>query len=1163
MELLQHRSQRRALIIAEHTLPRPAKVAADQRHFAAAGTLGKVLVANRGEIAKRIFRAAKGLGLATAAVYAEPDAKAHHPFCADEAFLIPTRPEHNGNPVAPYLDIESIIGICKERGVKAVHPGYGFLAENEDFAKRLLEEGITFIGPRPEHLALFGDKTRARAFAVQAGVPVLPGSSLCQTLEEAKAYLKSQGTSLQWPLLIKAAKGGGGRGQRVVRSPEELGDSFSRCSQEALLGFGDGGCFVEEFLERARHIEIQVIGDGKGRCVHLFERDCSVQLRNQKVVEIAPARGICPELRDRIAGAAIRLCEACKYLNAGTVEFLVEGDLANPDARFIFLEVNPRVQVEHTITEEVTGLDIVRTQLLVAAGEGLEAALGLERPAAPRGWAIQARVALQPSGAGVLSRYAEPKGPGIRIDSGVAEGVTVPAEYDSMIMKVICFVPEGQSFNQCAKLTIETLKALRLEGIRVNIDMLVRILEDEVFASGEVYTRYLTDRPWLVTGVRPAEQGSVGAGDLVKIQAPFHGQISEVRVRPGDKVTARSTVLVLNAMKMLNDVPAGVAGEVKEVHVKLQDQVAEGQVLIVVEASGVSEKEESHHEIPPAPARKVQELVTGTSPASSSRRPTAAWYAKNEEAESFLDPTAPALRSRVQRDEVFQKRAEHNKKLLEELQKWNDWAHGGGSPENVAEHRSSKKLMPLERIQRLLDPATSLLELTPLAAWGRYKGTVPGGGLVAGIGLIFGRECMLIANDPTVPGAATSSEGSRKLLRAQEIAEQNHLPCVYLVDGDTVASAGGAEVKNVAVLSSKRIPQVACVLGKCSGSTAHITAICDETVAVKGQAAIWLKGSVPASPDEDVGSREHLSAALHTAKTGLVDHLADSEQEALGKVRNIVAYLAGRRGKAEILGMAVPEEPLYDPEELLGIIPEDTKIPFDVREVIARVVDGSRFHEFRPRYGATIVCGFAHIEGYPVGILGNNGMLFSESAKKATHFIQVCGHRGIPLVFLHNITGFIIGTEYERGGITKDGAKMITAVSCVPVPKFSVVLAGSHGAGNYAMAGPAYDPRFTWLWPNAKISVMGGEQAAGVIAYVKNKQLKREGKPELTQEQIDFLKAPIVQAYEASSSAFHSSSGVFDDGIIDPRLTRQYLARGISVAMNAPLQEGEYGVFRL
>jgi len=1148
-------ARQRASVLAAHVAP--LRAAACAASLPSVAGLGKVLVANRGEIAKRVFRAAKALGLSTVAIYAEPDAKAHHPTTADEAFLIPPSPEHK-TPIAPYLDIEAILKICKENGVKAVHPGYGFLAENVDFARRCGEEGVIFVGPRPEHLDLFGDKTKAREFAIKADVPVLPGSSLCRSLDEAHAFLKANEGKLHWPLLIKAAFGGGGRGQKVIYKPQEFDDGFQRCSQEALLGFGDGGCFIEEFLVQARHIEVQVVGDGKGRCAHFFERDCSVQQRNQKVVEIAPARGMNPELRARITGAAVRLCESCQYLNAGTVEFLVTGSLADPNARFIFLEMNPRIQVEHTITEEVTGVDLVQTQLRVAAGLGFDAISALV-PAAPSGWAIQARVSLLPGGAGLLTKYSEPQGPGIRMESGVAQGVMVPAEYDPMIIKVICSVEAGQTFDACIERVLGALSGLELQGIKVNKELLGRILQHSLFTGNEIHTSFLSDNPEVVTGKPAAAAGAVAAGQLVRVEAPFHGQVSEIRVKPGDKVRGSFAVVVINAMKMLNDVPAGVSGEVKEVLVGKEEQVAEGQALVVIEASGEQDAEDDGDALLQPMKRERPAKAAASIPAlddAAQRRLASTWYAAEGTA-SVSEPSAPVIRSKVKKDNTFASRTEHNTKLIEDLHKWTAWAHGAGGASSIEAHRAKGKMLPRERIGKIIDPGTEFMELSALAAWGRYSNEVPSGGLVAGVGIVHGRECMFIGNDSTVKGSSVVGEGMRKYARAQEIADMNKLPCIYLMDQGAVI--GGGSFKTQALMSAKQIPQVSCILGKCVGQAAYVPAMCDESVIVKSNGMVYTGDPTSEGADEqDAGG-----AAMHTSKSGVVDHLAEDENEAMQKVRTILSHIAGRRPKAELFGMAEPEEPLYDPEELLGILPEDTKIPFDVREVVARVVDGSRFHEFKPRYGATIVCGFAHIDGYPVGILGNNGMLFSESAIKATHFIQICGQRGIPLVFLHNITGFIIGTEYERGGITKDGAKMITAVSCVPVPKFCVVLAGSHGAGNYAMNGPAYDPRFTWLWPNAKISVMGGEQAAGVITYVKDRQRKREGLPPLSKEEVDAMKAPIVKAFEANSSAYHSTSAIFDDGIIDPRDTRKYLARGISVALNSPIQEGQYGVFRM
>jgi len=449
--------------------------------------------------------------------------------------------------------------------------------------------------------------------------------------------------------------------------------------------------------------------------------------------------------------------------------------------------------------------------------------------------------------------------------------------------------------------------------------------------------------------------------------------------------------------------------------------------------------------------------------------------------------------------------------------------------------------------------------------------------MVTGIGVVHGRECMFLCNDATVKGGVFYPETFAKYIRAQQIAEANHLPCIYLVDGGgakldaggdgsidcTAFTRGGLQFRNQAVMSSKKIPQISCVVGMCTAGGAYVPAMSDESIIIKDNGTIYLGGPplVKAATGEDCNEQDLGGAAMHTSISGVADHYAEDEPTGLRMVRQVVENLA-RREKQNI-GMGLGDAPHYDPEELLGILPENNNLPFDMREIIARIVDGSRFHEFKPRYGPTIICGFANIHGYPVGLIGNNGMLFSEAAIKATHFIENCGQRNFPIIFLHNITGFIIGTKFEQGGITKDGAKMVMAVSCVNVPKISVVVAGSHGAGNYAMCGPAFDPRFTFLWPNAKISVMGGQQAADVITIVKDNQLKREGKPPLTKEVKDMMQAPIIEAFESGSTAYADTSSVGDDGIIDPRDTRDVLGMAISISLNAPKVDTQYGVFRM
>ena len=500
-------------------------------------------------------------------------------------------------------------------------------------------------------------------------------------------------------------------------------------------------------------------------------------------------------------------------------------------------------------------------------------------------------------------------------------------------------------------------------------------------------------------------------------------------------------------------------------------------------------------------------------------------------------------------------------------------ARAGGGDEAMQRHREQGKLLARERIERLLDPATPFLEIGALAAHGLYDGAAPSAGIVTGIGRVRGREVMIVANDATVKGGTYFPLTVKKHLRAQEIAAENRLPCVYLVDSGGAFLPLQAEVfpdrdhfgrifYNEARLSAAGIPQISVVLGSCTAGGAYVPAMSDETVIVKGRGTIFLGGPplVKAATGEIVTAEELGGADVHCRISGVADHYALDEEHALETAREIVGHLTARKELPWELRESA--DPLYDPKQLGGIVPKNPRQAYDVREVIARIVDGSRFSEFKALYGATLVTGFAHILGYPVGILANNGVLFSESALKATHFIEMCSQRKIPLVFLQNITGFIVGREYEQKGIAKDGAKMVHAVANAPVPKFTVVLGGSFGAGNYGMCGRAYQPRQLWMWPNARISVMGGEQAASVLAQVKVEQLERKGKT-LTPAEIDALKAPTLAKYEEEGSPYFSSARLWDDGVIPPSETRNVLALGLSAALNAPIPEAKFGVFRM
>jgi 3-methylcrotonyl-CoA carboxylase beta subunit len=489
-------------------------------------------------------------------------------------------------------------------------------------------------------------------------------------------------------------------------------------------------------------------------------------------------------------------------------------------------------------------------------------------------------------------------------------------------------------------------------------------------------------------------------------------------------------------------------------------------------------------------------------------------------------------------------------------------------------HAEQKKMFVRDRVDALLDHGSPFLELSPLAAHGMYEGEAPGAGLVTGIGRVSGREVMVIANDATVKGGTYFPMTVKKHLRAQEVAEENRLACVYLVDSGGAFLPLQAEVfpdrehfgrifYNQARMSARRIPQVAVVMGSCTAGGAYVPAMSDEAVIVKGTGTIFLAGPplVKAATGEDVTAEELGGGDVHTRISGVADYLAEDDAHALEITRSIVGTL--HTAKTPPADFEAPEEPAYDPKEMYGILPTDPRQPYDVREVIARLVDGSRFEEFKARYGTTLVCGFARLSGFLVGIVANNGILFSESALKATHFVQMCARRKVPLLFLQNITGFMVGKEYERGGIAKDGAKMVHAVANAAVPKLTVIIGGSFGAGNYGMCGRAYAPRFLFMWPNSRISVMGGPQAASVLSTVKQEQLARAGKPRMSDDEVAVFERPTREKYEIEGNPYYSTARLWDDGVLDPVETRAALALALSAAYNAPVPETEFGVFRM
>jgi len=525
------------------------------------------------------------------------------------------------------------------------------------------------------------------------------------------------------------------------------------------------------------------------------------------------------------------------------------------------------------------------------------------------------------------------------------------------------------------------------------------------------------------------------------------------------------------------------------------------------------------------------------------------------------------------RSDDYKSNAAHMQALVDDLRDKVGQAKLGGGDRAREKHLSRGKLLPRERVRKLLDPGSPFLEFSQLAAYDMYGGDINSAGIITGIGRVSGRECVVVCNDATVKGGTYYPMTVKKHLRAQEIAQQNHLPCVYLVD------SGGANLPNQqdvfpdrdhfgriffnqANMSSMGIPQVAVVMGSCTAGGAYVPAMSDESVIVRNQGTIFLAGPplVKAATGEVVSAEDLGGADVHSRTSGVTDHYAENDLHALETARNIVATF--NKPKSMPLDIRKPVAPLYDPKEIYGLIPKDTRQPFDVREIIARLVDGSEFDEFKKLYGTSLVTGFAHINGYPVGIVANNGILFSESAVKGAHFIELCCQRNIPLIFLQNITGFMVGQKYESGGIAKDGAKLVTAVATAKVPKFTMIFGGSFGAGNYGMCGRAYSPRMLWMWPNARISVMGGEQAASVLATVKRDGMEARGESWSTDEEAAF-KAPIQEQYEAEGHPYFASARMWDDGIVDPAESRRVLALALSASLNAPIEPTKFGLFRM
>ena len=1095
-----------------------------------------ILVANRGEIAIRVFQAARLLGVPwVSAIYTTGEEDHPHVLQADHRICI------GSSGVQSYLDIASVVRAAVSVGADAIHPGYGFLSENPDFAKACEAAGIVFIGPTSRVLALFGDKVSSRNLAISVNVPVSKGTkNPVSSSAEARAEVLRLG--MRFPVVLKAIAGGGGRGMRVVHELAEIEPAFSRCQSEALSAFGNAAVFVEEWWTNVKHIEIQIAADVHGTVQHVFDRDCSIQNRNQKVVEIAPSPALAAPVRDKLIEAAIRIIRTAGLHCLATVEFLL--DLKSGD--FIFLEVNPRVQVEHTVTEEAFGVDLVGFQILLASGQPVGLSFTQKR------FAVQARVQWFPlNGQCRVLTYREPKG--VRVDSGVTAGITLSPSFDSMILKLIGV---GPTFQAAVRSTIVGLEQLEITGVNTNRDKLLQILRNEKVSHKfeSVFTSFYGD-------LFAAKSAEVSADGIVELKSPLNGTVHEVKVATGAAVKKGAVLMVLESMKTETEVFAPFGGVVKTVSVKKGDTVTEAQLLVSVTKNSHQEAEEVVVE----GGNKVEVVLEGAAAADSvkgivSTHPV--WLRASHT--NPLSYIADSENSRFATNLVLADQLKARLRLV-----------GNLDSRVVEKRRTQKKLPARERIALTIDEGTEFFELSALAAFDMYDKKVFSAAVITGIGIVCGVECMFIAGEGAVKAGSVFPITTKKTLRAQEIAYKCNLPCIYLADSagaflplqaEIFPETGGRVFRNQSIMSAAKIPQLCACMGMNTAGGAYVPALCDQVVMVEGQSAIFLAGPplVKAATGEVVSTEDLGGAQMHTTVSGVADYRVKTEQEALLVVREMLAncnYVSpGRRDP--LISLRLPSQwfsPAYPIDSILEVLPAENRTKYDCREVILRIVDGSpKFHEFKKEYSGAegvatnIVCGFGRVFGITVGFIGNNGVITTPASLKATQFLQLCASRNIFCCFLQNCTGFMVGKSAERGGITKDGSKLVRAVSCLPTPKMTIIIGGSHGAANYSLAGRAYDPEFLFMYPNAKISVMGGQQAAEVLMSVS-----RDKSPE--------AKARVIANYEKESSAYYSTARIWDDGIIDPRDTRKAIGRCLSIMANKPRYDGRdvYGTFRM
>jgi acetyl/propionyl-CoA carboxylase alpha subunit/acetyl-CoA carboxylase carboxyltransferase component len=1068
----------------------------------------KVLIANRGEIAVRIARAAAELDVRSVAVYSADDEGSLHWRRADEAVALA------GIGAAAYLDIGAVIGAAHRTGCDAVHPGYGFLSENAQFARRCAEAGLAFVGPRPEVLDLLGDKARARKLAEDNDVPVARGLSRAVSLDEARAFMSSLGREAK--VMVKALAGGGGRGMRIVETPDALAEAFAAAQSEARAAFGVGDVYVEELISPARHIEVQVVGDSAGHVAHLHERECTLQRRQQKLVEFAPSPFISAGLRERITRAATVLARAAGAHTLVTMEFLV-----GPDERFVFMEANPRLQVEHTVTEAVTGIDLVHAQFHLAAGRTLDdLRLTQAEIPAPRGLAVQLRVNMEtidaqgralPAG-GTIRVFDAPGGAGVRVDTFARSGWSPSMRFDSLLAKLVAHVSTTHVEDLFAR-AARALSEFHIEGVATNVGFLQALLADADVAAGRVDTRFVErNGPRLAALMAqqprshaapqertdadetPADTAQIAPEGAHVLEAPMGGVVVRYAVGAGDAVRGDQLVAVIESMKMEHSVCAPEAGMVLSLQAAVGDAVTAGRPLLWLQPQQV---EPAGDEV----AAATEDLLA-----------------------------AERL------DELRTRKAA----LLDEAR-----------ADAVQRQRARKALTARERIARLCDPG-SFVEMGGLVA-PESGASAPADGFVVGSARIDGRSVVVLSQDFSVFGGSSGPLGKAKLIRGVQRARMNGTPFIMLFDGgghriqegqNSRQFSGSTTVFQEFSRMSGWAPVVSAVLGAGFAANTNYCAMSDFVVMVRGLSEMGLAGPalVRAGTGETITGQALGGAAVQVDRNGLADLAVDSEEEAFGAIRRFLSFLPGNaRASAQ-----VDDKPIAPADaDLARLVPANTRIAYDMREVIARIADSGSSFEIRPTHGANIVTSFARLAGRPVGFIGNQplvkgGMIDSAAAEKAAHFIALCDAYGLPLVYLVDVPGMSIGSDAERSLLGRRSAKLLFELGHATVPRASVVLRKGYGLGYVAMCGGrGFEPDACLAWPTAEICAMSIE---GSVDVAYRKQFVDASNPAARRQEI-------IDGIRARVSAVQAAEGFGIDDVIEPGETR---ARLIDVFAQAP-----------